>query len=160
MISLVPADAGKPTVRLGKAAIVEGTCSWENPIYETVKLVRDPKTGQIKQNIYYFAVASVSYRIANSMCTLTIFCWNICSLLVDMMLSQGSSKSGFLGEVGLDFADLVEATETLVVSLPLMPLETGAILHVCPLSPLPNTHTQRHANSAPQMGKETENRLS
>nr|XP_016433489.1 PREDICTED: cingulin-like protein 1 [Nicotiana tabacum] len=100
MISLVPADAGKPTVRLGKAAIVEGTCSWENPIYETVKLVRDPKTGQIKQNIYYFAVAS------------------------------GSSKSGFLGEVGLDFADLVEATETLVVSLPLMPLETGAILHV------------------------------
>ncbi|XP_070053282.1 uncharacterized protein [Nicotiana tomentosiformis] len=99
MISLVPADAGKPTVRLGKAAIVEGTCSWENPIYETVKLVRDPKTGQIKQNIYYFAVAS------------------------------GSSKSGFLGEVGLDFADLVEATETLVVSLPLMPLETGAILH-------------------------------
>ncbi|CAN4087776.1 unnamed protein product [Withania somnifera] len=100
MISLVPADAGKPTVRLGKAAIVEGTCSWENPIYETVKLVRDTKTAKFKQNIYYFAVAS------------------------------GSSKSGFLGEVGLDFADLVEATETLVVSLPLMPLETGAILHV------------------------------
>ncbi|MCD7450345.1 hypothetical protein HAX54_005547 [Datura stramonium] len=100
MISLVPADTGKPTVRLGKAAIVEGTCSWENPIYETVKLVRDTKTGKFKQNIYYFAVAS------------------------------GSSKSGFLGEVGLDFADLVEATETLVVSLPLMPLETGAILHV------------------------------
>ncbi|TMW91142.1 hypothetical protein EJD97_014721 [Solanum chilense] len=100
MISLVPADAGKPTVRLGKAAIIEGTCSWENPIYETVKLIRDPKTGKFKQNIYYFAVAS------------------------------GSSKSGFLGEVGLDFADLVEATESLVVSLPLMPLETGAILHV------------------------------
>ncbi|CAN4085922.1 unnamed protein product [Withania somnifera] len=100
MISLVPADAGKPTVRLGKAAIIQGTCSWENPIYETVKLVRDTKTGKLKQNIYYFAVAS------------------------------GSSKSGFLGEVGLDFADLVEATESLVVSLPLMPLETGAILHV------------------------------
>ncbi|XP_060203600.1 uncharacterized protein LOC132631891 isoform X1 [Lycium barbarum] len=100
MISLVPADAGKPTVKLGKAAIDEGTCSWENPIYETVKLVRDPKTGKFRQNIYYFSVAS------------------------------GSSKSGFLGEVGLDFADLVEATETLVVSLPLMPLETGAILHV------------------------------
>ncbi|KAK4350837.1 hypothetical protein RND71_030150 [Anisodus tanguticus] len=100
MISLVPADAGKPTVKLGKAAIVEGTCSWENPIYETVKLIRDPKTGKFRQNIYYFSVAS------------------------------GSSKSGFLGEVGLDFADLVEATETLVVSLPLMPLETGAILHV------------------------------
>ncbi|XP_055828938.1 uncharacterized protein LOC129896959 [Solanum dulcamara] len=100
MISLVPADAGKPTVRLGKAAIVEGTCSWDNPIYETVKLVRDPKTGKFKQNIYYFTVAT------------------------------GSSKSGFLGEVGLDFADLVEATETLVVSLPLMPLETGAILQV------------------------------
>lgn len=100
MISLVPADAGKPTVRLGKTAIIEGTCSWENPIYETVKLIRDPKTGKFNQNIYYFGVAS------------------------------GSSKSGFLGEVGLDFADLVEATESLVVSLPLMPLETGAILHV------------------------------
>ncbi|KAM3320026.1 paramyosin [Capsicum chacoense] len=100
MISVAPADAGKPTVKLGKAAIIEGTCSWENPIYETVKLVMDTKTGKYKQNIYYFAVAS------------------------------GSSKSGFLGEVGLDFADLVGATETLVVSLPLMPLETGAILHV------------------------------
>lgn len=71
MISLVPADAGKPTVRLGKAAIIEGTCSWENPIYETVKLIRDPKTGKFKQNIYYFAVASVSNRNAISMYALT-----------------------------------------------------------------------------------------
>lgn len=66
MISIAPADAGKPTIRLGKAAIVEGTCSWENPIYETVKLVRDPNTGKFKQNIYYFAVASVSNRNAIS----------------------------------------------------------------------------------------------
>ncbi|KAJ8554444.1 hypothetical protein K7X08_025122 [Anisodus acutangulus] len=113
MISLVPADAGKPTVKLGKAAIVEGTCSWENPIYETVKLIRDPKTGKFRQNIYYFSVAS------------------------------GSSKSGFLGEVGLDFADLVEATETLVVSLPLMPLETGAILHVA-VQNMERAHETRH----------------
>lgn len=66
-----------------------------------------------------------------------------------MMSSQGSSKSGFLGEVGLDFADLVEATESLVVSLPLMPLETGAILHVCPLSPLHNTHTHTYIQTLP-----------
>lgn len=73
MISVAPADAGKPTVRLGKATIIEGTCSWENPIYETVKLVTDTKTGKYKQNIYYFAVASVSNRIAISMYALTTF---------------------------------------------------------------------------------------
>ncbi|KAL7003369.1 hypothetical protein U1Q18_004526 [Sarracenia purpurea var. burkii] len=45
-ISLVPADVGNPTVRLQKASILEGTCSWENPVYETVKLIRDLKTGR------------------------------------------------------------------------------------------------------------------
>lgn len=63
MISLVPADVGKPTVRLRKAPIVEGTCSWENPIYETVKLTKETKTGIYKEKIYYFDVSTVrNYR--------------------------------------------------------------------------------------------------
>ncbi|KAK4431496.1 hypothetical protein Salat_0911700 [Sesamum alatum] len=100
MISLVPVDVGKPTVRLAKAPIVEGTCTWENPVYETVKLIKEIKTGRIREKFYYVVV------------------------------STGSSKSGFLGEVSIDFADLAEATKPLNLTLPLQTSKSGAILHV------------------------------
>ncbi|KAK4384992.1 hypothetical protein Sango_2623200 [Sesamum angolense] len=58
MISLVPVDVGKPTVRLAKAPIVEGTCTWENPVYETVKLVKEIKTGRIREKFYYVIVST------------------------------------------------------------------------------------------------------
>lgn len=58
-ISLVPEDVGKPTVRLQKAAVQDGTCSWENPIYETVKLIREQKTGKLHEKIYHFIVSTV-----------------------------------------------------------------------------------------------------
>nr|GMC61972.1 early endosome antigen 1 isoform X1 [Ipomoea batatas] len=100
ILSLVPADAGRPTVKLGKAAIIDGTCSWDNTIYETMKLERDSKAGKFQEKIYYFIVATKS------------------------------SKSGFLGEVGMDFAELAEMTEPVLLSLPLMPADSGIILHV------------------------------
>lgn len=100
MISLVPDDVGKPTVRLEKAAIQDGTCSWENPIYETVKLIRDSKTGKLNEKIYHFIVAT------------------------------GSSKSGYLGEASIDFADFEAETKPLTVSLPLKFANSGAVLHV------------------------------
>ncbi|KAI3458157.1 hypothetical protein Pfo_014820 [Paulownia fortunei] len=100
MISLVPVDVGKPTVRLAKAPILEGTCTWENPVYETVKLVKETKTGRIREKFYY------------------------------LIVSTGSSKAGFLGEVSIDFADLAEATKPLNLTLPLQTSKSGAILHV------------------------------
>lgn len=111
MISLVPESVGKPTVKQ-RASIVEGTCSWENPIYETVKLIREPKTGNFKENIYYFIV------------------------------STGSSKSGFLGEISLDFADYAEATQPLLVSLPLNFSNSGVILHIG-IQKMPGTEDRR-----------------
>ncbi|KAL6533152.1 hypothetical protein OROMI_027264 [Orobanche minor] len=100
MISLVPVDLGKPTLRLSKVPILEGTCTWESPVYETVKLVQETKTGRIREKFYYVVV------------------------------STGSSKSGFLGEVSIDFADLAEATKPLNLTLPLQTSKSGAILHV------------------------------
>lgn len=100
MISLVPEDVGKPTVRLEKAAILDGTCTWENPIYETVKLIRESKTGKLNEKIYHFIV------------------------------STGSSKSGYLGEASIDFADFEAETKPLTVSLPLKFANSGAVLHV------------------------------
>lgn len=99
-LSVVPADVGKPTVRLEKAPIFEGNCYWEHPIYETVKLVREPKMERYKEKIFHFIV------------------------------STRSSKSGVLGENSIDLADLVEATKPLTLSLPLQTSNTGAILHV------------------------------
>ncbi|XP_058181933.1 uncharacterized protein LOC131300231 [Rhododendron vialii] len=102
-ISLVPADVGKPTVRLEKAVIVDGTCFWENPVYETVKLIRDPKTRGFIEKKYHFIVSS------------------------------GSSKAGLLGEVSINFANYAEAATPSTVSLPLKASNhggTGAILHV------------------------------
>ncbi|CAI9092211.1 OLC1v1027399C1 [Oldenlandia corymbosa var. corymbosa] len=100
MISLVPADVGKPTARLGKSPIIEGTCSWENPVYETMKLVKETKTGKFKGKFYYFVV------------------------------STGSSKSGLVGEALIDFVDFIEAVNPVMISMPLEATETGALLHV------------------------------
>ncbi|KAJ4712082.1 putative Myosin heavy chain-related protein [Melia azedarach] len=100
MISVIPGDVGKPTVRLEKAAIQNGCCRWGNPVYETVKFVREPKTGKISERIYNFIV------------------------------STGLSKAGYLGEASIDFADYVEATKTSTVPLPLKNSRSKAILHV------------------------------
>ncbi|KAH9775562.1 C2 NT-type domain-containing protein [Citrus sinensis] len=100
MISVVPLDVGKPTVRLEKAAIEDGCCRWLNSVYETVKFVREPKSGKISERIYNFIV------------------------------STGLSKAGFVGEASIDFADYAEASKTSTVSLPLKYSRSKAVLHV------------------------------
>ncbi|KAG5563173.1 hypothetical protein RHGRI_005805 [Rhododendron griersonianum] len=100
MISLVPADVGKPTVRSEKAAIRDGSCYWENPVYEAVKLFQEPKSGKIHEKTYYFVI------------------------------STGSSKAGLVGEVSIDFASYAESNKPSSVSLPLKNSKCGAILHV------------------------------
>lgn len=59
MISLVPEDVGKTTFKLEKVPVKDGTCTWENPIYVSVKLIKDPKAGKINEKIYHFAVSTV-----------------------------------------------------------------------------------------------------
>lgn len=59
MISLVPDDVGKTTVKLQKTEVKEGTCLWENPIFESVKLVMDSKSGKLHEKIYHFIVSTV-----------------------------------------------------------------------------------------------------
>lgn len=59
MISVVPADVGKPTVKSEKALVRDGSCFWENAVYETVKFSREPKSGKIHERIYYFVVGTV-----------------------------------------------------------------------------------------------------
>ena len=57
---------------------------------------------------------------------------------------QGSSKSGYLGEASIDFADFADEPEPLTVSLPLKFANSGAVLHVSspppPHPPLSHTH--------------------
>ena len=59
MIALIPAETGKPVARLEKAPVVDGTCTWADPIYEMVKLVKNQKTETYKEKIYYFNVQTV-----------------------------------------------------------------------------------------------------
>nr|AFN53684.1 putative ATP-binding protein [Linum usitatissimum] len=98
-VSLVPEEVGKPTFKLQKTAVQEGTCLWENPVYVTVKLAREPKTGKIHEKIYHFIVSS------------------------------GSSKKDYLGECSIDFADFADEAEPITVSLPLKFANSGAVLH-------------------------------
>ncbi|XWS48945.1 hypothetical protein CRYUN_Cryun13aG0120800 [Craigia yunnanensis] len=100
MITVVPGDGGKPTIKLEKATIQGGNCRWENPVYETVKFVREPKTGKINERIYHF------------------------------ILSAGLGKEGLVGEASIDFAAYAEAIKTSTVSLPLKNSNSKAILHV------------------------------
>ncbi|KAF9689359.1 hypothetical protein SADUNF_Sadunf01G0084100 [Salix dunnii] len=99
-ISVVPGDVGKPTVRLEKGILREESCRWDYPVYETVKYIRDAKTGKINERIYHFVV------------------------------SAGSSKNSLVGEVSIDFADYAEATIPSTVSLPLKNSKSEGVLHV------------------------------
>jgi len=59
MVSLVPLDVGKPTARSEKVTVMDGNCQWRKPIYETVKLIQDPKTGKINDKLYNFIVSAI-----------------------------------------------------------------------------------------------------
>ncbi|KAK7406151.1 hypothetical protein VNO78_07771 [Psophocarpus tetragonolobus] len=100
VLSIVPGDIGKPTTRLEKVTVRDGTCKWENPVYETVKFIQEPKTGKISDKIYHFLV------------------------------STGLPKASSIGEVSINFADYVEATKPSSVSLPIRISHCDAVLHV------------------------------
>ncbi|XP_024986641.1 myosin-9-like [Cynara cardunculus var. scolymus] len=100
IISIIPADTGKPTTRLEKAKVKDGSCYWEKPHYQTLKFVRDPKNGKFNEKVYHFVMAT------------------------------GSSKSSCVGEVSIDFASFAEATKTTSLSLPLRNGNCAAFLHV------------------------------
>ncbi|CAL5187542.1 unnamed protein product [Lathyrus oleraceus] len=100
VLSIIPGDVGRPTKRLEKATVRDGSCCWENPVYETVKYFQDPKTGKIADKIYRF------------------------------LLSTGLSKASAIGEVSMNFADYVDATKPSSVSLPIRIPQCDAVLHV------------------------------
>ncbi|KAK4748601.1 hypothetical protein SAY87_015187 [Trapa incisa] len=100
MVSIVPGDSGKATVRLKKAVIRDGSCKWDSPVFETVKFTRDPKTGKVHERPYHF------------------------------ILSTRSGKSSVVGEASLDFADYAGATKAYSVSLPIKGSDTKAFLNV------------------------------
>ncbi|XP_055819629.1 uncharacterized protein LOC129888685 isoform X2 [Solanum dulcamara] len=100
MISVVPADVGKPTLKLEKAPVRDGSCYWEKAVLETVKFIQEPKSGKIHEKIYYF------------------------------ILGTGSLKSGVVGEASIDFSNYAEASKISSISLPLKNSISGALLHV------------------------------
>nr|KYP67270.1 hypothetical protein KK1_013594 [Cajanus cajan] len=100
VLSIVPGDIGKPTTRLEKATVRDGTCRWENPVYETVKFIQEPKTGKISDKIYHFLV------------------------------STGLPKASSIGEVSVNLADYVEATKPSSFSLPIRISHCDSVLHV------------------------------
>ncbi|KAI7744389.1 hypothetical protein M8C21_013842 [Ambrosia artemisiifolia] len=65
MISMIPADVGKPTSKSEKVKVRDGSCHWEKPLFETVKFSQDPKTGKYNEKIYNFIVAKVSVDFAS-----------------------------------------------------------------------------------------------
>ncbi|KAK7358635.1 hypothetical protein VNO77_00573 [Canavalia gladiata] len=100
LLSIVPGDIGKVSTRLEKAEVRGGVCRWENPVYETIKFVQEPKTGKFSERIYHFVV------------------------------STGLSKASSYGEVSIDFAEYAEATKLSTVSLPIKNSQCDAVLHV------------------------------
>uniref|UniRef100_A0A7N0VHL7 C2 NT-type domain-containing protein n=1 Tax=Kalanchoe fedtschenkoi TaxID=63787 RepID=A0A7N0VHL7_KALFE len=100
LVSVIPKDVGKPTTRLEKAAVKDGNCCWENPVYETVRFLRDPKSGKLNETVYYFLV------------------------------STGNQKSNVVGEVLIDFSEYAESIKPSHVSLPFKNSLCAAVLHV------------------------------
>ncbi|KAH7662949.1 F-actin binding protein regulates actin cytoskeletal organization protein [Dioscorea alata] len=101
VVSLVPVDVGRPTLRSEKGEVVNGVCHWSKPIWETVKFIQDPKSGKINEKAYQFLVSAA-----------------------------GSTKAGYLGETTINLADYADVFKPSSVSLPLKGSNTAAILHV------------------------------
>ncbi|GAB2255754.1 hypothetical protein Droror1_Dr00009532 [Drosera rotundifolia] len=99
-ISVIPGDVGQATARLGKALVQDGACKWENPIYETVKLMRESKTGKVQEKIYHF------------------------------VLGTGSPRKGLLGEASVNLADYTESVSPVSLSLQVKGSSSSAVLHV------------------------------
>ncbi|KAJ0778947.1 putative NT-type C2 domain-containing protein [Helianthus annuus] len=99
-IAVIPNDVGKPTARLEKTKVKDGSCHWEKPHFETVKFTQDQKTGKINEKLYRFVVAT------------------------------GSSVFGIVGEVSLDFSKYSEATKLSSLSLPLKYARSTSVLHI------------------------------
>ncbi|KAJ4957739.1 hypothetical protein NE237_024850 [Protea cynaroides] len=99
-VSFIPADSGKATAKTTKVNIRNGTCKWSDPIYETTKLLLDPRTKEYDDKLYKLVVA------------------------------MGSSQSSFLGEANINLADYADASKPCTVSLLLHGCDSGALLHV------------------------------
>lgn len=56
---LIPKDVGKPTMRLEKVVVRKETCTWENPIYEIVKLIKKKKIEITNEKINHFIVSII-----------------------------------------------------------------------------------------------------
>ncbi|GKG13708.1 hypothetical protein Tco_0350668, partial [Tanacetum coccineum] len=62
MIAMIPTETEKPIARLEKAPVVDGICTWADPIYEMDKLVKNQKAETYKEKIYYFNVQTGSSK--------------------------------------------------------------------------------------------------
>lgn len=83
ILSLVPGDIGKPTARSEKAIVNDGHCRWEIPVYETVKFLKDVKTGKVNQRIYHLIVSTtVSKNKIRNVSEFWIFIYVFCDSLV------------------------------------------------------------------------------
>ncbi|XP_031495051.1 uncharacterized protein LOC116260741 isoform X2 [Nymphaea colorata] len=89
MVALVSSETGKTTAKTQKVQVQNGSCQWDNPVYETVKLAEEERTGKFDSKIYQFVV------------------------------SNGLSKGGVLGKAALDLAEFVDALKPCSVSLSL-----------------------------------------
>ncbi|KAK7258802.1 hypothetical protein RIF29_24389 [Crotalaria pallida] len=49
-------DIRKPSTKLEKAKVNDGVCRWENPVFETVKFVQEPKNGRLNERVYHFVL--------------------------------------------------------------------------------------------------------
>ncbi|KAL9244216.1 hypothetical protein vseg_018018 [Gypsophila vaccaria] len=98
-VSIIP-DSCKATAKTSKTNVRNRSCVWADPIYETTRLLHDPKTNQYEEKVYRLVVA------------------------------MGTSRSSLLGEAQINLSDYLDSSKPSVVALPLHGSDCGAILHV------------------------------
>lgn len=90
-LSVVPADVGKPTVKLEKGRLEGGSYYWESAVFETVKFVQDSKSGKINDRIYHFIVSKV--QIFAIFSTSYVLCYQTFILVAYFWVVAGIYKS-------------------------------------------------------------------
>ena len=121
-LSVVPGDVGKPTARLDKVTIHDGSCKWETSVDEMVKFVRDTKFGKINEKIYFPRIDRmyVCMEILDFIVFLLYaknenahYIWSL-----TLVFMKGQAKSRVCGEVSINVAHYADARKSFSVSLP------------------------------------------
>lgn len=62
MVSIVPLETGRVSLKTPRVSVKSGICHWPDPVVESTKLLQDTKTKEYDEKLYKIIVSTVCGR--------------------------------------------------------------------------------------------------